>query len=155
MTDKTQHTPEPWVDKKFIRIKAEGKEIALGQFRCITKVDLRVLSESNYQRAKECVNALAGLTDEQVKQVGEWVKSQSTTLMFDYVSQNRILHKQIEQLQAEIKQLKKGIDITLSSIEGSICGIEDNKGDADVIGISEVESMLNDLFKRLNKLKGE
>lgn len=58
-------------------------------------------------------------------------------------------------LQAENKKLKKGLNVVLASIEGSINGVNDFKGDADVVGISEVEAMLNDLFKQIDALKGE
>jgi len=55
--------------------------------------------------------------------------------------------------RAKIEKLKKGLNILLSSIEGSLNGIEDAKGDSDVVGISDVKTTLNDLFVIVNNLK--
>jgi len=57
-------------------------------------------------RAKMCVDALKDLTTEQIEELKVWLKSESTTLMFDYVSKNRLLEAENAKLKAEIKDLE-------------------------------------------------
>jgi len=57
-------------------------------------------------RAKMCVDALKDLTTEQIEELKVWLKSESTTLMFDYVAKNRLLEAENAKLKAEIKDLE-------------------------------------------------
>ena len=57
-------------------------------------------------RAKMCVDALKDLTTEQIEELKVWLKSESTTLMFDYVAKNRLLEAENDKLKAEIKDLE-------------------------------------------------
>ena len=66
-----------------------------------------------------------------------------------------IIQSENEAFKAKEAKRNKAINIILSSIEGSLNGIEDGKGDSDVVGISGVVSTLNELFTNINKLKGE
>ena len=61
-------------------------------------------------RAKMCVDALKDLTTEQIEELKVWLKSESTTLMFDYVSKNRLLEAENLKLQAELKQAKDELE---------------------------------------------
>ena len=56
-----KHTSEPWHNETSPLVKAgDERLIANG---APFSVDVRVLSEENFQRAVKCVNALAGMTD--------------------------------------------------------------------------------------------
>ena len=56
-------------------------------------------------RAKMCVDALKDLTTEQIEELKVWLKSESTTLMFDYVAKNRLLESENEKLKKALKNL--------------------------------------------------
>ena len=53
-------------------------------------------------RAKMCVDALKDLTTEQIEELKVWLKSESTTLMFDYVAKNRLLEYENKKLKETI-----------------------------------------------------
>lgn len=53
-------------------------------------------------RAKMCVDALKDLTIEQIEELKVWLKTQSTTLMFEYVSKNRLLEAENSKLKETI-----------------------------------------------------
>ena len=106
MENKTElkHTPEPWViihQKSNIYI--EDAETGFNQVVVFKYGEKDLKDESNAARIVECVNAMAGLTTEQINQVGEWIKQGSTTLVFDYVSKNRQLEVEIENLRNFIR----------------------------------------------------
>jgi hypothetical protein len=107
MTD-TKHTPEPWVFNQVeMKVKGSGDTQGLTVIANLSpNMDYSrgmFTQCANAQRIVNCVNALAGLTNEEVNQVGEWIKSQTKTLVFDYVSKNRILHSENERLKAMLE----------------------------------------------------
>lgn len=63
-----------------------------------------------------------------------------------------VIQKRLNEVESKLESIKKGIRIQLSHIEGDLCGIEDTKGNADVMGISEVTTILNRMFKNFNDL---
>lgn len=63
MSNEPKHTATPWTDDKFTPIPAGDDTLGLGIFRARPKVAVRVLSEENYQRAKQCVEACEGMDD--------------------------------------------------------------------------------------------
>lgn len=116
----SKHTLEPWLDEMFIPIKAGDSRLILGFSKQPPLVDVRILSEDNYQRAKECVNALASIEDpkkwvEDLKaEIAEWnVYSKAVN------EQIEGKNSYIEELQAEntmLKNVLKGIDDSLTCI---------------------------------------
>ena len=56
-------------------------------------------------RAKMCVDALKDLTTEQIEELKVWLKAESTTLMFDYISKNRLLETENERLKNSLKEI--------------------------------------------------
>jgi hypothetical protein len=99
MENKTPtHTPEPWIDEMFIAIKAGDNRLSFGLNKQPPLVDVRILTEENYQRAKECVNALAGIDNPK-----DWINEYKTMESFHRESSHtiRMQAKEIEQLKAE------------------------------------------------------
>lgn len=92
------HTPEPWDGREVHRRDAQGTPFVL-------------LSMSDYERAKQCVNALATLTDEALS--GGWT----------YAGQNAYalkLEREIGALRAQHNELRGALLDLLTVTTGEL-----------------------------------
>lgn len=127
-----KHTPEPWV----VLIKPKGwftSNVIVGGDGSASNTANVVFyvhhshDMTNFRRAVACVNALAGLTSEEIEQVAAWVKGRSATPMFDLVAKNRLLQAQRDELfkvlEAVVK-VGKGNAPSVGYMEELITGAE-------------------------------
>jgi chromosome segregation ATPase len=99
---KAEHSPEPW------KAKASYIQDVNERFIVVEPIDTTIEEDvHNISRIVECVNALADLTTEQIEELKVWLKTQSTTLMFDYVAKNRLLEAENTKLKEEIEEWNK------------------------------------------------
>lgn len=76
---------------------------------------------------EEVENPLKDLTTEQIEELKVWIKSESTTQMFDYVSKNRLLEAEVNKLQDHINSLPTWADFNAlkSERDSAQCNLAD------------------------------
>ncbi len=128
MINEPKHTATPWTDDKFIPIPAGDDRLLLGSFRQKPKVAVRVLSEENFQRAKQCVNACEGFNDpekeikimreleskfkEDLKRSNERGDS-NRKMMVEQSEMNVAMKRELESIRAENAELIEALRATL------------------------------------------
>jgi hypothetical protein len=96
MTQK--YTPEPWEVKGRTIIFNESQSMLISGENVSLATD-----KANAERIVKCVNALAGLDEAQIEQLESWLKKESTTMLFELVSKNRLLTEENERLKGILK----------------------------------------------------
>jgi hypothetical protein len=114
MNNETKHTPEPWAHE-YSHKMADGNDV-FEMHRVFTtayekKNIILHCKATDAARIVECVNALAGLTSEEVEQVAVWVKEKSSTPMFDLVAKNRIMEAQRNELLEALQIVRNVCEI--------------------------------------------
>lgn len=108
---KTKHTPEDqWHIVEFAGF-FEFTDAPFYTANSLLDLDKCPQAKENADRLLECLKALQGFSSEQIAQIKEWANTESTTLMFDYVSKNRLLEEELQELkhQFEVEYRDSGV----------------------------------------------
>ena len=98
-----KHTAEPWDDELTPKVPKGSSQLLLnGKLR--PPADCRVLSEPDFQRAKACVNACAGISNELLADMSMYFGKQGRTY-YTLVYDMRAAQAERDQLKTQCKEL--------------------------------------------------